>query len=310
MLAQEKSQTQFYTWNSYQCAYEVRESNLTNQESPVALLLIHPIGVGLSRRFWDRFSQQWQGDGGVETIYNPDLLGCGETASPRVAYHPEDFAAPLKYLIENIIKKPVVIVSQGASFPITLELLGMTASENIAGLILAGPPAWSIITQPKSARQQRWLWNLFNSPLGGLFYRYARRRQFLESFSVRQLFSQAEDVDQQWLDMLKTGSEDMASRHAVFSFLAGFWRKNYESAIAQITQPTLVLMGETASSISKDSQPEPPQERIDQYCQTLPNGEGKILSGRNVLPYESTTAFTEACQEFLQQFRSLSTSDQ
>ena len=60
-------------------------------------------------------------------------------------------------------------------------------------------------------------------------------------------------------------------------------------------------MGETASSISKDSQPEAPQKRIDQYCQTLPNGQGKIISGRNVLPYESTTAFTEACKEFLQQ---------
>jgi pimeloyl-ACP methyl ester carboxylesterase len=303
MLSQETTETQFYTWNGYQCAYEVLTPMATNKTSPVALLLIHPIGVGLSRKFWYRFCQQWQGRSVYETVYNPDLLGCGESALPRVAYTPEDFAAPLQELIETEIKKPVVVISQGASFPITLALLGLKPSPEIAGLILAGPPAWSIITQEKSARQQRLLWNLFNSPIGGLFYRYARRRNFLQSFSVRQLFEKAEDVDQQWLDMLEVGAADLNTRHAVFAFLAGFWRRNYESAIAQISQPTLVLMGETASSISRDSAVESAQERIDSYCNVLPNGQGKILPGRNVLPYESTTAFTTACEEFVQQLR-------
>lgn len=303
MLSQETTETQFYTWNDYQCAYEVLSPMATNKTSPVALLLIHPIGVGLSRKFWYRFCQQWQGRSVDETVYNPDLLGCGESALPRVAYTPEDFAAPLQELIEMEIKKPVVVISQGASFPITLALLGLKPSPEIAGLILAGPPAWSIITQEKSARQQRLLWNLFNSPIGGLFYRYARRRNFLQSFSVRQLFEKAEDVDQEWLDMLENGAADLNTRHAVFAFLAGFWRRNYESAIAQISQPTLVLMGETASSISRDSAVESAQERIDSYCNVLPNGQGKILPGRNVLPYESTTAFTTACEEFVQQLQ-------
>lgn len=302
MLSQETT-SQFYTWNGYQCAYDVYESHATDQSSSLALLLIHPIGVGLSRLFWHRFCQQWQGRGCLESIYNPDLLGCGESALPRVAYGPEEFAAPLKELIETVIKKPVVLVVQGASFPIALELLALKPSPGIAGLILAGPPAWSLITQARSRREQKFLWNLFNSPLGGLFYRYARRRNFLWSFSVRQLFAKKDDVDPNWLNMLKAGSQNLETRHAVFSFLAGFWRKNYESAIASIAQPTLVLMGDSASSISKDSQSESPQERIDNYSQVLPNGQGKILPGRNVLPYESTTAFTSACEVFLQPLR-------
>ena len=292
-------ESQFYTWKNYQCAYEVVETT-AHQTSPFAILLIHPIGVGLSRRFWDRFCQQWQGRKTLETIYNPDLLGCGESALPRVAYTPEDFAAPLKALIETVIKKPVVVISQGASFPIALALFNLKPSPEIAGFILAGPPAWSIITQEKTEREQRLLWNLFNSPLGGLFYRYARRRNFLASFSVRQLFEKAEAVDQEWLDRLEAGAKDLNTRHAVFSFLAGFWRRNYESAIAQISQPTLVLMGETASSISRDSATESAQERIDRYLNVLPNGQGKIIQGRNVLPYESTTAFTSACAEFVE----------
>lgn len=302
MLSQETT-TQFYTWNGYQCAYDVYESHATNQSSSIALLLIHPIGVGLSRQFWHRFCQQWQGRGCLETIYNPDLLGCGESALPRAAYGPEDFAAPLKELIETVIKKPVVVVVQGASFPIALELLALKPSPEIAGLILAGPPPLSLISEARSRRQQKLLWNLFNSPLGGLFYRYARRRNFLWSFSIRQLFAKQDDVDSNWLNMLKAGAQDLATRHAVFSFLAGFWRQNYESAIASISQPTLVLMGETASSISEDSESESPQERMEHYCRVLPNGQGKIIAGRNVLPYESTTAFTNACEEFLESLR-------
>lgn len=303
MLSQKKTESNFYTWNNYQCAYEVIETTATDKTSPFAILLIHPIGVGLSRRFWDRFCQQWQGRSGLETIYNPDLIGCGESALPRVTYPPEDFAAPLKELIETVIKKPVIVISQGASFPIALALLALKPSPEIAGFILGGPPAWSIITKEKTEREQILLWNLFDSPLGGLFYRYARRRNFLASFSVRQLFEKTEDVDQEWLDILQGGAQDLNTRHAVFSFLAGFWRKNYESAIAQISQPTLVLMGENASSISRDSQTESAQERINSYCNILTNGQGKILPGRNVLPYESTTAFTTACEEFIQKLR-------
>lgn len=303
MLFQDTQETHFYMSDHYRCAYKVLPSHATNQTSEIALLLIHPIGVGLSRKFWYRFCQQWQGRGELETIYNPDLLGCGESALPRRPYTPEDFAKPLKDLIEMVIQKPVVLIVQGASFPIALSLLKFNPSPGVAGLILGGPPTWSLMTEEKTSRQQNLLWNLFNSPLGGLFYRYARRRNFLQSFSVRQLFEKTEDVDQPWLDMLQAGAANVETRHAVFSFLAGFWRRNYESAIAQMSQPTLVLMGEAASSISRDSAVESPEERMINYCRVLPNGEAKMIPGRNVLPYESPTAFTTACEEFVQQLR-------
>jgi len=304
MLSQTTTQTQFYPWNGYQCGYEVYQSYSTKGRSELALLLIHPIGVGLSRKFWHRFCQQWQGRAELEPIYNPDLLGCGESDRPRVGYHPEDFAAPLKAFIETVIQKPVVVIVQGASLPIALELLALNPSPQIAGLILAGPPPWSVITKPRSRQRQRFFWNLFNSPFGALFYRYARRRQFLYSFSVRNLFAKTEDVDSQWLNMTQAGAQDLDTRHAVFSFLAGFWRKNYQTAIASMTQPTLVIMGDSASTMSRDSEQESPQQRLDSYCQVLKKGQGKMLSGRNVLPYESPTAFTTASQEFIQQLRS------
>jgi hypothetical protein len=42
------SPTQFYQWQNYYCAYTVHQQNNYISEA-IPLLLIHPIGVGLSR---------------------------------------------------------------------------------------------------------------------------------------------------------------------------------------------------------------------------------------------------------------------
>jgi pimeloyl-ACP methyl ester carboxylesterase len=113
------------------------------------------------------------------------------------------------------------------------------------------------------------------------------------------LFAESSQIDAQWLDTLEDGAVNLDSRYAVFSFLAGFWRENYENAIASISQPTLVVVGEKASSISRKGKSETPEERIAQYLKHLPRGQGRRISGRNVLPYESTDEFVEVAAEFV-----------
>ena len=290
----------FYDFRDYRCAYTLQAPETSSTE--LALLLIHPIGVGLSGNFWQRFNQAWQAENLGISIYNPDLLGCGASAMPRLACYPEDFAAQLDYFLQSVVKKPVILVVQGALFPVAIKLLQRSSSSWIRGLVLSGPPAWRVMSQPGKPRQQKWLWNLFfDSPLGigNLFYRYARRRQFLQSFSAKQLFGEAEAIDDEWLDFLQAGAQDLASRYAVFSFLAGFWREDYRQAIAEIQQPTLVVFGDRASSISREGFSESPEQRLEHYLKALPKGQGCIIPGRNVLPYESTNAFVELVKNFV-----------
>ena len=290
--------TQFYTWKNYHCAYEHYTSDVPETQSSTPLLLIHPIGVGLSRRFWHRFCDNWYQSGRTNPIYNPDLLGCGESDMPHVAYTPADWALQLQHFLQTVIQKPVTLVVQGALLPVALELIQMLPQPNlIQKLVLASPPAMALMTQPTGKRKQKLTWNLLDSPLGAAFYLYARRPQFLSSFSTRQLFANTEQVDREWLDLLVLGAANPASRHAVFSFLAGFWRQNYQEAIAAITQPTLVVMGDRASSISRDKQ-DTPDQRLADYLKYLPNGEGVKIAGRNVLPYESTSDFTATLTAF------------
>jgi pimeloyl-ACP methyl ester carboxylesterase len=291
MITQDKlsTPTQFFTWQSYRCAYEVQNPN----SQTIPLVLIHPIGVGLSRKFWQRFT-----NGCSWSIYNPDLLGCGESDMPSVAYTPEFHAEQLQYFIENIVKKPVILVVQGALLPVAIALTEK-APGLIAGMVLSGPPTFALMSRNILKWQQKLAWAIFSSPFGNLFYRYARTEKFLRNFSTRKLFALTDAVDTEWLSTLRVGAENMASRYAVFSFLAGFWRQDYRSRIAAINKPVLIIMGEFASSIGKEGKEETADDRLKEYITYFKNSRSLKIPGRNVLPYESTSEFISAMSAFV-----------
>lgn len=284
-----------YTWNSYTCAYD--RIAPAGEASGPPLLLIHPIGVGLSRWFWERFIAAWHPSGQQNVIYNPDLLGCGDSDLPRIAYRPEDWGRQLQHFVTEVIQEPVIIVSQGALFPVGLSCAQLFP-ERVKAIALSGSPAWRLMTTPTQPSQQKLAWNLFDTPLGFAFYQYARRRNFLASFSERQLFGNPADIDDHWLDRLQVTSKKAASRHAVFSFLSGFWRQDYQHAIESLHCPTLVLFGKKASSVTK-GYVESAEQRLAAYLDHLSNGQGCQISGRNVLPYESTDEFVNVVREFM-----------
>jgi pimeloyl-ACP methyl ester carboxylesterase len=158
-----------------------------------------------------------------------------------------------------------------------------------------------LMTTPTTRRRQTLLWNLlFSGPVGIGFFRYARREAFLESFCRRQLFANEQDIDREWLDQLLEDAQDAGGRHAVYSFLAGFWRQDYTPLLATIQVPTLVIFGNTASGINRLSRTDPPQQRLEDYLHHIPAATGQMIPGRNVLPYESTDAFVEAVRGWLQ----------
>lgn len=293
--------TEYYSWNKYKCAYT---SYNTDKNHDFALVLIHPIGVGLSGNFWRRFLSAEANLNSGLPIYNPDLLGCGESDLKRIAYDPKDWANQLNYFIDNVVKKPVILVVQGASFPIAIYMsAGDLKSDLIKGLILSGPPAWNIMTVGGNLRISEIIWNLFfDSFIGSLFYQYARRRDFIKSFSIKQLFAEAKDVDDEWLDMLEKAAINPENRYAVYSFLAGFWRKDYSKLMKKLDQKILLLIGEKATSVSKEGFKETPDQRIELYQKNISNVEAKKIKGRNVLPYESTAEFLIEVVNFYREF--------
>ena len=263
------------------------------------LLLIHPVGVGLSSRFWERFRASWQRHDTTTSLLAPDLLGCGGATMEKRALTAADWAAPLVALLHQSNSEPVVLVSQGASLPIALAVIEQ-APDRVSRLVAISPPGWRVLSEPFPEPRSRQLWRLlFSGAIGGLFYRYARRRGFLRSFSEKNLFAEASAVDEEWLTTLEEGSKAMASRWAVFSFLAGFWRRNWEQQLCNLTIPVLVVFGQDATGIGRSKGWDDADERIATFKSKLPQAEIRSIPGRNVLPYESAEACVDAVHSWL-----------
>ena len=252
------------------------------------LLLIHPVGVGLSSRFWDRFIRRWHEDDPETVLLAPDLIGCGEAECRRSPLTPDDWAQPLVDLLRDRSDGPAVLVAQGTTLPIALALLEQ-APELVCGLVAISPPGWRVLheTFPIERSQKLWRW-LFQGPVGNLFYRYARRRNFLKSFSKKNLFAQPEAVDEEWLQALNEGSRNMSTRWAVYSFLAGFWRRNWVPQLSSLTLPLQVVFGGSARGIGRSRSWDDLDQRLDTYRRKLPKAVIETIPGKNVLPCESS----------------------
>jgi pimeloyl-ACP methyl ester carboxylesterase len=174
------------------------------------------------------------------------------------------------------------------------------APELVTGLIAISPPSWRILEEPFPKMQSQLLWRLlFQGPIGSLFFRYARRRTFLKTFSANNLFANNEHVDAEWLNTLEQEAANMTTRWATFSFLAGFWRRNWTKQWQEIKQPMWLLFGLKATRIGSSKHWDDAQERIQTYKQQLPNAVSISIKGRNVLPYESTAECVTQLQDWL-----------
>jgi len=85
-------------------------------------------------------------------------------------------------------------------------------------------------------------------------------------FSTRELFADFDRVDAEWLDTL-IKVQQILPVAMLFFRLSGFWRQDW--AIATITQPTLVVVGDTASSISRQAGQKHQSKEAD-YLKYLP----------------------------------------
>jgi len=231
-------------------------------------------------------------------LLTPDLLGCGAAPCPARPLTPEDWAEPLINLLREQDHGPCVLVSQGASLPIALAIVAK-APELVSALVAISPPSWRVLEQEFPQSRARWLWRfVFDGLIGKLFYRYARRRGFLDAFSKNNLFARAEAVDDEWLEMLKQGSRSMETRWAVYSFLAGFWRRNWDPQLCGLEIPVQIIFGTEASGIGSSRTWDDLNERSGTYKDKLPRASISIIPGKNVLPYESTVACVNCVRDW------------
>lgn len=288
-----------YLFGGFECAYR-RKPAAPGFEGKPPVLLIHPLGIGLSSWFFDPFLEQWNGS----EVWVPDLIGCGASEAwvpdQRTLAVPEDYVRSLQALWRDEIRRPMVALSQGGLAPLAIRLAAQESStfqgsRAVRGLVLASPPEWQTITDGLSeAEVQRNFERLgatLGSPsaLGTLGYRALCARPFVRFFSDQFLFAEAADA--RFVDACCEFARP-SRRWPVLAFNAGLMgQRGLGDELRRLRQPTLVLAGETAGKpLSDDGRG---------YEQAMQNAQVRKLAGRNVLPWESTSATCEAVLSFV-----------
>ena len=99
--------------------------------------------------------------------------------------------------------------------------------------------------------------------------------------------------------MLNQGSRAMDTRWAVYSFLAGFWRRDWEPLLTGLKIPVQIIFGTKATGIGSSKNWDDLNERLGTYKEKLPNASISTIPGRNVLPYESTEECVNSVREWV-----------
>ena len=286
---------------------KVQSASAGNEDCP-PVLCIPPVGVGISREFYEPLHREWAALGAPCELHTPDLLGCGDAQpKPRRFYTPEYWANQLMSYVNGTVKRPVIVLSQGGLLPVALEMWRAGGTDSIAGVSFVSPPPRRFFAPtaeaeagvrgrfsegagkpPPGRSRQRAFWLVSQSSLGGFFFRYLRGgvgQPRIRAFSQRNLFADADRVDDEWMDMCYAGSQDTRSRHATLAYLCGTlpggsWRDDRSDLLRSLSVPVQVLRGSAAINAS---------QRLDAFveCVPCPSCCGLVEDGRSVMPYEN-----------------------
>ena len=233
------------------------------------VVLLPPIGVGIDRTFCVKFLDAWAAAAPGPALHAIDVVGMGDSQpKPKMKRFggwdepprtPAGWAEQTLAYIDSEVGEPCVVAGQSNLCAVALEAASLKPS-SVAGVVLVGPPAVEALSLNKPQEDIDKVWRLVGSPLGAALFRFARRKAFLGSFSRKNLFANPDLVDDEYLEVCSRGAQDASSRHAVFSFVAGTWRRDYRPLLSTLAVPTLVVSGRDVGAAGAGVGKAAPQE--------------------------------------------------
>ncbi|KAJ8602933.1 hypothetical protein CTAYLR_001507 [Chrysophaeum taylorii] len=270
-----------YSYDGWKCSYRY----LDGAKDRKPLLLIHPVGIGLSSWFYEPLMEALHEEYGGE-VFAPDLIGCGASEAwdpgKRGLFIPLDYARQCEELWRLEIGRPCVVVVQGGLAPVGVSLAarrndlwdGPRAVEN---LVLASPPSWDVLAGGSSKDAVARNYDLWSGPLGKAGYKILRRRSFVRFFS--NLFLFANKADERWIESCCDEAKQIEKQWPVFAFNAGIVNaRGLYDDLVELKQRTLILEG------IRDSR----KSSRDAYLDFLQKCKRHVVDDAlNVLPWEA-----------------------
>ena len=219
-----------------------------------AVMLIHPIGVGIGKWYYDRLLQSLQdmkskGDDNINNAHSPrfvcvvpDLLGSATAYTSSATKLPllnitnwSDQITQLmsEYETQSKADGHVInswsVVANGGCAPIALSVAATSLQKKdtatLTNVIISSPPRLPFFLDSTDPMKVRKSYKTLCGITGSLFWWYALRRngKFIQTFSERNLVGNATTLGPKWtpncLEAAKLHKGQ--SRYSTFAFLAG-----------------------------------------------------------------------------------------
>ena len=246
---------------------------------PPPIVLLHPIGIGLSSWYYKQLINYWNGP---SALYAPDLLGCG-LENGNAEWNPaaevprrEDGSTTLAYVeaVETLMREVIlgggggdggssaqqatqsqaqtaqaaqaptacVLVAQGGLAPVAIELAHRNPT-TVSHLVLITPPTWEEITSPLPLKQRFQRYKAYTSPVSYPAYDALETALGCRAAMAR---SFKRRVDDQFVSYATEPERTTkAARGPVASFNSGaLFDRSYEAELRALRQPALILVGD------------------------------------------------------------------
>lgn len=286
-----------YEYNGWKLTYRYIPPS-PGYEAAEPLVLVHPVGVGLSSWFWEKFMASWKGG----AVLAPNLIGCGlEDGNDRFDPDVRGMSVPLEWAkaIEALIQEKVItpasttisciIVVQGGLAPVGVLLAARNPESVVSKLVLTSPPTWDDMTTATPESELERNYQLYRSKTwGGLAFAVLESPWAVRLFS--NLFLFLSECDDRWVELATSkDATTVEARPPIMMFNSGLLQhRSYEEELRELEQAVLVVSG----SGDKRAQKRREFGSEMKYC-TLTS-----IEGTNVLPWEAPKEVCEAIAFF------------
>ena len=304
------------------------------------ILLIHPIGVGIGRWYYDRLLAEMKNRETSftqpTTVIALDLLACASASEPVIDTKQQkllptdklplltvkDWSNQVIQLMEQYEASTTdsvdwVLLSNGGCVPIALDAAAQVPSK-VSHVILSAPPRLvGLLRESPSPTKLHKAYRRLSGIAGRVFWWYALRKNgtFIQTFSERNLAANASTLGDSWTPTcVATCRAYPKSRYSTFAFLAGSLQwdcRNTLKTLQTIPMPIDVIQGgdrrsNPAKSWLWDKQrqrqrPVPAVQSISEYLQENGNGgRERVVGGRRCPAHEDPVGFAVALLELLE----------
>jgi len=294
------------------------------------IVLIHPIGVGIGRWYYDRLLAELEKRQGSftqpSTFIAPDLLVCGTASDPEVAgkfrrklplFSTKDWSSQVIQLIKQYEASNVgldfdwVLLSNGGCVPIALDAAAQVSGK-VSQIILSAPPRISgLLRESPPIKKVHKAYRRLSGVIGRIFWWYALRKngRFIQKFSEKNLAADPASLGDAWTPTcVETCHRWENSRFSTFAFLAGALQLDCRSSLESLkSKPIDVITGgdgrrNPAKSWFWDKiRAAPSTQTVSEFLQGNGNGgRERTVGGRRCPAHEDAAGFADALIELIE----------